>query len=973
MAREMRWVLLLAAAMMAFGCDDGAPTDAGVDASVVDGGGDDAGPDGGPMTGEEIALPGLDGPVEVVIDDRGMPHIYASTVHDLMVVEGYLMSRDRFAQMELIRRNVLGTLAEVLYNADPSVLGDDRDSRFLGFMRQGRAIYESLPADDETRLAAEAFVEGVNHYIDQVLDTDEYLPPMGLELINIVRASPNFGHWDPADVFAIARFQSFNLSYDAGADISRTAALAGVRAAFDPTSLDERIASRAGVYADFWSERQARDVYTRPDFNDGSTTALLPPIRRPLPPEAARLPTIAQLNGAEAFYARLDQNPLFRRDPHMGSNSWVVSGEHTASGQPILSNDPHLSLISPGVWWYVHLNTQRMGGDIDAQGVAFAALPGVVLGYNRDLAWSATTTGYDVTDVYDEEVTFRNAGTPSEPDWVPVSVLFEGGQVDLDTIDESITVFGGDDVTVVLYDVPHHGPIIPDTIVTPDFVDPPTDSTATGRALSVRYTGHEVSNELAFFVGLLTSESVDEAFAAQDNFVVGAQNFSFASRAGDIAWSTQSRIPQRQAAACSFNIESNGTVTGISPLYVLPGNGGFEWESDLADPFIPHDVNPARGYIATANQANVPVTRDGNPCNDAHYIGGDFAVGYRMGRIVERLDEATAAGGITTEDMIALQAETRSSLGETMRDPIVAAIDHALGDATDDPALLAVVTAAGADGMTALTDARTRLMAWTLETPHGVGATDAGEIADSVATTIFNATITRLSGLAFQDEADLIGRRPGSSQTARMLEWALADAETQRTMPLYTYRDSYLTVTDWNDTVLWDDISTDAVIETRDERVVSAVLAAMAWLETELGADADQWRWGRLHAVRFSQIVPPVGDPGIVSIPPVGSEEFPIGFPRHGDYGAVDVGNYSMWGGERFTHGSGASQRLVVEMTPDGPRPFNALPGGQSEDIESPHHDDEAELWRRNEQPALYFDDADVEAHAEAELSFVPG
>ena len=153
----------------------------------------------------------------------------------------------------------------------------------------------------------------------------------------------------------------------------------------------------------------------------------------------------------------------------------------------------------------------------------------------------------------------------------------------------------------------------------------------------------KASNELAFFVGLLTSQSVDEAFAAQDNFVVGAQNFSFASRAGDIAWSTQSRIPQRQAAACSFNIESNGTVTGISPLYVLPGNGGFEWESDLADPFIPHDVNPARGYIATANQANVPVTRDGNPCNDAHYIGGDFAVGYRMGRIVERLDEATAA------------------------------------------------------------------------------------------------------------------------------------------------------------------------------------------------------------------------------------------------------------------------------------------------------------------------------------------
>jgi penicillin amidase len=133
------------------------------------------------------------------------------------------------------------------------------------------------------------------------------------------------------------------------------------------------------------------------------------------------------------------------------------------------------------------------------------------------------------------------------------------------------------------------------------------------------------------------------------------------------------------------------------------------------------------------------------------------------------------------------------------------------------------------------------------------------------------------------------------------------------------------------------------------------------------------WRWGRLHAVRFEQLVPPVADMGIVSIPPVGDPMFPLGFPRHGDYGAIDVGNFGMFGGERFTHGSGASQRLVVEMTPTGPVPFNALPGGQSEDVDSPHHDDEAVFWRANEQPPLYFDQADVEAHAETTLTFVPG
>ena len=238
-------------------------------------------------------------------------------------------------------------------------------------------------------------------------------------------------------------------------------------------------------------------------------------------------------------------------------------------------------------------------------------------------------------------------------------------------------------------------------------------------------------------------------------------------------------------------------------------------------------------------------------------------------------------------------------------------------------------------------------------------------------------TVTRLIGLAFQDEADLIGRRPGSSQAARMLEWAMMEPAEQQALPLYTFAEDYRhgsaaedVVSGWNDTVLWDDVGTDDVVETRDERVVRAVLAAVEWLEAELGADWDAWRWGRLHAVRFEQVVPAIADPGIISIPPVGSEEFPIGFPRDGDYGAVDVGNFDLWDGEAFTHGSGPSQRLVVEMSPDGPAAFNALPGGQSEDPESPHHDDEAQLWIENEQPPMYFERADVDANAEATLRF---
>ncbi|MGE0791591.1 MAG: penicillin acylase family protein [Sandaracinaceae bacterium] len=969
--------LIVALCGVAVGCDDGNPeTDAGMDAGPppMSDSGVDAG--GG---GTDLALDGLDGPVEVIVDDRGMPHIYATTINDLAVTNGYLMARDRFIQMEFLRRLATGRLAEVLGTFDATLVDQDRDFRFLGFRRVAQETYDGLEADDPTKLYVDAFVSGINQYITNVVMDEDYQPPDGLLLFNPIRASENFGLWDPVDILALARFQAWNLSYDAGADTGRTERLMGVRAAFPADGVvggnpaDARLADRVGLYADFFTEIQARRVYTRDGFPDGTTHAIRPPLHDRPPVGLLGPANLDVVRRGSAFFDRIDNNRFNYRDEAIGSNSWVVHGDHTMSGNPILSNDPHLSLVAPGVWWYVHLNTAEAGGEgnYDVQGVGFAALPGVVLGYNRNLAWSATTTGYDVTDVYLEQVTFVNNGTAAEPDWEPQSVSFNGSEVALTSVTEVIKIAGGDPENYVIWQVPHHGNIISDTISEPTVASPPPGSTATGSALSVRYTGDYPSNELAFFAGLWTAENVDDALAAQDNFMFGAQNFSFVSSDGDIAWSTQSRIPQREAMACTFAIADNGEIMGVSPLFVLPGQGGFEWTTDLTEDRIPHDINPAAGFIATANQDNVGVTEDGNPCNDMYYIGGGFDTGYREHRIVERLTALTTAGEITTDDMIELQAETRSSLGETMRDPIVAALDHALGDPSDDAALQALVTATGATRMADVMDVRDRLAAWSLATPHGVGASDADEIADSIATTIFNASWIRIANAAFRDEETRIGRGLDSQGRPRTLEWALGDTATQQ-MFLHTYRADYNGITGWDDTVLWDDLDTDTVTETRDERVLTGVLQALDWLEMQLGTDRAMWRWGRLHAVRFNQVVPAAGDPGIVSIPPVGSTQFPIGFPRHGDWGAVDVGNFSTGSGTSFTHGSGASQRLVVEMTPTGPRPFNALPGGQVEDPTSPHHADEAELWRMNEQPALYYERADVEAHMESTFQIVP-
>lgn len=916
---------------------------------------------------DELQLTGLDGPVDVIVDDRGVPHIYGTTVHDVLVVEGYLMAKDRFAQMEFIRRSVTGRLAEVAGALSPGLIDDDRAQRFLGFARTGREIYASLPANSNSKLAADAFVDGINQYIDNVLRAPGYTTTRGNEALALILGSPHFGHWDPADIFALARFQAWNLSYDADSDISRSAALAGVVGAFPSSSADPLLAARAGVYADFFTDKPARARFTTDDGfpNVGADTGTRAKRGTAAKSAATPLPDARALAGAAAFFDRFEQNPLLRRDPHVGSNSWVVSGEHTASGNPILANDPHLSLISPPVWWYVHLNTAAMNGEraLDAEGVAFAGLPGVVLGYNRKIAWSATTTGYDVTDVYNEIITFRNDGTNQAPIWTPVSARFQGNEVPIVVVDEMINIQGQAAPEVYkVYIVPHHGTIIPGSLV------PPASAGQTeGRALTVKYTGHQPSNELAFFEGLLDADTFAETETAQDNFIVGAQNFSFVSQTEGIRWSTQARIPQRDPRACTFSYNAAGVPSGVSPQFVLDGaSGNYEWGDDLDERYIPHEVNPARGYVATANQDNVGVTADGNPCNDAFYIGGDFDVGYRQARIRQRLDVAVAAGDVTPESMIALQGETTSILGEGMRDAVIASIDHALGNTSDDPVLTAAMTELGATGRATLMDARTRLMAWSFKTPHGVGATAPAEVADSIGTTVWNGILTRLAPLAFSDEGNRIGRRPGTLQTARALEWALTTP-----MTMATYRASYAGNVGYDDTVLWDNLDT-ALVETRDERVVRAVIAAYAFLSAELGTDREQWRWGRLHTIRFGQVVPALDGNGQVSIPPDASTTFPDGFPRHGDLGAVDPGNYGIYDTTSFTFGSGASQRLVVEMTPNGPRAFNAIPGGQHEDPDSAHHADEAEHWRVNAQPQMWFERADVEAHAESRLRFVP-
>ncbi|HUU03779.1 MAG TPA: penicillin acylase family protein [Myxococcota bacterium] len=892
----------------------------------------------------EMTLGGLSGPVDVVTDTRGMPHIYAGSDHDVLEVEGYLMARDRMAQLEFFRRGLQGTMTEIISPVlSPSLLDQDIGARQLGFHRMAKAIRASLADDDPTLLSMQAFSDGINHYIAELKAGTADLPGGMGGILPVDKMAD----WTPTDTLCIARYMTYDLSKTASEEVSLTAARLAVVDEFPSDSQDPALAARAGMLHDLWPFEPAEKVFSRDGFpnldSDSGSRAFWEP-RKPLSdPRPAKLPSRGVLQRALDYYSWLERYLPAYKGLGGGSNNWAVSGSKTESGNPMVMSDPHLSLQSPNFFWYAHLNTKRAGGDLNVAGLGLFGTPGILLGYNDNIGWGLTVANFDVEDVYQETITPGAGGNPD-------TVLFNGQQVPIQKIEEQLNIMGADSQTVEIEVVPHHGTIIPGT-----------HQPGGTEALSRRWVGFEISNELKAVWGMNKAATVDEVEQALDDFEAGAQNWMVALSNGDIFWTTQSRIPIRDPRALTYD---PATGTGYAPCFVLPGTGEYEWTGeDLSDRYIPHDLNPAKGYMSTANQDEVGVTADGDPFNDAYYIGWDFDLGHRNARVDSVLSELTSRGGVTRDEMAGLQGDDRSPLGVGLAPVMTAAVErakeeHATPGTHAD--LTAVVTEIGADfdDIAAMGD---RLAAWDgMHTPAAVeGTPSADEIADSVATTIFNASITRLLHLALDDEIARLGERPVDRIAAKTIEWAMLEPTK-----LNTY-DAAL-----GDTVLWDDLDTLNVSESRDERILRAMLGAHDFLTGKLGTDMQGWLWGKLHTVRFADISGLFGE--TFSIPPDGDQQFPDGFPRHGDSFGVDASNFGLWSTNDFQYHSGPQQRAVIEMTPDGPKVSNARPGGQAMDPADPHHADDAELWRKNEAPPLFFKEAEVVQNAERRVRFVP-
>ena len=918
----------------------------------------------------DLRLDGVTEPVHIARDEYGVAHIHAANSRDLHFALGYVMAHDRLPQMDILRRFGAGTVAE-LFGIDADALESDLEMRVHRMKPLAQAAYGELKAstdpDDKQLVAAvESFAAGVNAYVK---DVNEGVWTIDNRLLSSFDPE-RFAAWDPVDSILLGRFQAFALSYTAPFVVDATDVYQQAQLVFDGASPNPDHAARAGAAADLlWFEpidtvptidgfpNVGTDTGTR---SDSVSTARPAPGNGPPASATGRLlsrtfgpgaaPTTADatrpqvprelLRRARNTYRHKKSGPHGLFVPRSGSNNWVVGPEHTGGGA-LLAGDPHLQLPNPSIFYPVHL---VIPGELDVEGSTFPGIPGVLHGHNGNVAWASTVVFHDVNDVYLEDIVPCTMATGD-------CVLFNGEQVRIETSKETFdvgslgTIFESHEYTYE--SVPHHGHIIP--TVENRQVIPRTGS----QALSVRYTGQEVTHEIRFLWKLNRATNLGEAVAALEHFEYGGQNWVFIDKDDNIGWSTHSNVPVRDPNALTWDATTN--PGGLAPFFVLPGKGNAEWTGYLDTRYVPHAYNPPSGYLVTANSDPVGATFDGLPLNEVTveetgggplFLSSFYAPGLRTDRIDSRLQEAISNGTpITPELMGEIQTDSHSNLGDRFA-PLIAAAAATLDDGTHAD-VTAWYTSLPNRRQNRLRDAAARLNAWSYETPPAVvGSPGQDEIDDSVATTIFNAWGHYFLGHALGDEMAAIDWDIYDLNENLTIRVALALLETPEQLA------SGLAAAT-GEPILCDHLDT-AEIESCQLMALQALDIALDWIESAEGLDTDvatDWRWGLLHTLTLEPLFPDTN----LNIPPPNDPDPDLrnGYPRAGDNFAVNRADCT-WDDLAFEQdGAGPAQRMIAMVRDGATRIRLAIPGGTVYDPESPHFRDLMDAYYI---PNAYFD-----------------
>jgi len=512
-----------------------------------------------------VDLENLLAPVNVFRDSMGIPHIYADNEEDLYRTVGYVMAQDRMWQMDLMRRITTGRLSEVL---DPGLVEADRLFRALDFPKKSQQVIAQT--DPDILRCLEAFTDGVNQYISK------NQKKLSFEFTMLgYKPDP----WLIEHTYNLIGYMAWDLSSGWNTDM----ALYKIQQVVSDTLFSELI-----------PDLDYQGIPVFPEFMSADNTLEL----QSAMPDAIEI--IEEL-GLQVFEA---------------SNNWAVSGSKSETGMPIMANDMHLGLMSPGIWYQMH---QVIDGEMNVTGVALPGAPYIIAGHNEDIGWGMTNVAVDDLDFYLETI------NPADSN----QYLLDGEWKDMRIVKEEITVKGVDEPAVRINRFTHRGPVVSEFKGIKD------------KVMSASWQGNEFSDEVRTVHLLNRAGNWEDFRDALSTFNSVSQNIVYADRFGNIGLQTAAGVPIRHSGG----------------ILVYPGDTSlYDWQGVVPFEELPNSYNPECGYVSSANNKTVG-------SDYPYYIGSWFALPWRIGRIREMLEEKEFLG---TDDFKRMLADQHSHFAMLM-------------------------------------------------------------------------------------------------------------------------------------------------------------------------------------------------------------------------------------------------------------------------------------------------------------------
>jgi penicillin amidase len=559
-----------------------------------------------PQIDGSIRVAGLTAPVTVLRDARGMPHLRAASLDDLAFAQGYITAQDRLWQMDMLRRHAAGEFAEIL---GPGQLEHDKEQRLLQIRNTADAVVSQMQPEELRYL--DDYSRGVNALIAA---SAGHLPAE----FRVLHYTPR--PWQPRDCVLVGLMMVQELTTGFPIKLAR-----------------EQLAAKLPpeLLADLYPVGSWRDHppgQPMPDLTAPQTDVPDAPLDESQTkldkPDTTQ--QILALEHSLTFTSQLGCDGC-----RAGSNEWAVSGAHTASGKPLLSNDMHLPHTLPGLWYMAELAAPGL----HVTGVTLPGVPFIVVGHNDTIAWGFTNLGGDVQDIYVEHTRNRQEYQTADGAWHALAHH-----------SELIRVRGGIDITLDVLST-NHGPIIT-PMLQRGARNPET------RDLSLRWSIYDPGTVDLPLLAIDSAGNWTEWCAAMSHLGAPAQNAVYADTAGHIGYHAIGRIPVRG---------SMEHPSGLSATPIEPGEvASYEWAGYIPFDQLPQAFDPPGGVLATANSR---VTPDGYPFS----ITLNWESPYRNERIWKQLEDAH---NLKPADMLALETDIHSDVDQEMAQRFAYAIDH---------------------------------------------------------------------------------------------------------------------------------------------------------------------------------------------------------------------------------------------------------------------------------------------------------